>query len=544
MTPTTLIGDSPLETLSNGVGSSPVELLNDARTSVDYRRYKREPMAIKAVISARSRNLGEVVELSETGLSFKLDSAATLKVGQKVKVKMAFIPGREKSRVTLRGTIRYHNPVSHQYGVWLDGLLSEQLQAAKVRPRKFIAAMGVLLLATIIGYLKSRNVVSFWYGPVIQTYSIGAALFVITRVIFSLFYKEPKDNGILPSVSLIVAVKNEEAHIAETVMHCLSSRYPGDKLEVMVVDDGSDDNTWNVLQKLQAEQPRLRCFQFAQNRGKRHAMALGTREAKGEILIFIDSDTFLEQEAIYRLVQPFADPKVGAVAGHTNVIVEENNPISKMEAVRYFVSQRIMKASESIFNAVTCCPGPLSGYRKAMVLPILDHWENQMFLGAKATFGDDRSLTNYILRNYRVVYHAGARCATYVPNKLSILIRQQLRWKKSWLRELTVAGRFMWTKHPVAAISYYTAMMITLVSPFIAFGALFGLPLIGVPFNMFGYLGGLLLAYALLGMIYYYHTQADHWYYGLYFALLYVCIFSFQNYYALLTVRKNQWGTR
>jgi hyaluronan synthase len=273
-------------------------------------------------------------------------------------------------------------------------------------------------------------------------------------------------------------------------------------------------------------------------------MALGTREANGSILIFIDSDTFLEEEAIYRLVQPFADPRVGAVAGHTNVIVEEDNFISKMEAVRYYVSQRIMKAAESIFNSVTCCPGPLSGYRKSAVLAVLDRWENQMFLGAKATFGDDRSLTNFILRNYRVVYHAGARCATFVPNKLGVLIRQQLRWKKSWLRELTVSGRFMWKKHPAAAISFYAAMIITLVSPIIAFGALFGLPFIGVSFNILGYISGLLLVYALLGVVFYYHTQSPYWYYGLYFALLYVAIFSFQNYYALITVRENKWGTR
>lgn len=524
--------------------AAPTELRDIVQTAVDNRRYERSPSYLKATIHASQRLSADVLDISETGLTIKLAAETSLRPGQKVKIRLPFVPGRTRGKAVLRGTVANRREKSKYYGITLDGLMEEQLAASKTRLAKVGAVVGIVLLGSLIAYLKSRNIVSFWYGPLIQIYSLGAALFVISRVFLSMIYRTPKDNGYVPSVSLIIAVKNEEAHIAQTVSHCLKSRYPADKLEVIVVDDGSTDKTWAVLSKLTSQETRLRAFQFPKNRGKRHAMALGTREAKGDILIFIDSDTFLEEEAIYRLVQPFADPRVGAVAGHTFVIVEENNPISKMEAVRYYVSQRIMKAAESVFNVVTCCPGPLSGYRKAAVLPILDRWENQMFLGAKATFGDDRSLTNFILRNYRVVYHAGARCATYVPFKMATLIRQQLRWKKSWLRELTVAGRFMWMKHPVAAISYYTAMVITLVSPLVAFGALFGLPIIGVPFNFLGYLSGLLLTYALLGLIFYFHTQSRHWYYGLLFALLYVCLFSFQNYYALLTVRKNQWGTR
>src|SRR5205823_451207 len=155
----------------------------------------------------------------------------------------------------------------------------------------------------------------------------------------------------------------------------------------------------------------------------------------------------VEPEGFYRIVQPFVDKRVGAVAGHTNVIIEQDNFISKMEAVRYFVSQRVMKAAESIFYAVTCCPGPFSAYRRDAVMNVLPAWENQQFCGTKATFGDDRSLTNFILRDYRVLYHAGARVATYTPSRWAVFFRQQLRWKKSWFRENWIAIRFMWKKH-------------------------------------------------------------------------------------------------
>ena len=80
-------------------------------------------------------------------------------------------------------------------------------------------------------------------------------------------------------------------------------------------------------------------------------MAWGAQEATGDILIYLDSDSFVDPEGIYRIVQPFADSAIGAVAGHTFMIEQPDNFISKMESVRYFVSQRVMKAAESLFRS-------------------------------------------------------------------------------------------------------------------------------------------------------------------------------------------------
>ena len=410
--------------------------------------------------------------------------------------------------------------------------------------RRLLFIVLTSTLAVVIAYLKSRNVISFWYGPLFQVYSLAAAAYVLSRVALSAFYKPPPDARIWKSVSIIVAVKNEEDHIAETVRRCFGARYRRDLLEVMVIDDGSTDHTWDRLNELLPEFPKLRVFRFGKNKGKRHAMALGAEKAYGEILVFIDSDSYIEPEGIYRLIQPFADPRVGAVAGHTLVVIEPDNFISKMEAVRYFVSQRVMKAAESVFGAVTCCPGPFSAYRREAMMKALPAWLNQTFLGTPATFGDDRSLTNFILPHYRVVYHSRARCATYVPRLWNVFFRQQLRWKKSWVRETTVAVRFMWKKDAIAAISYYVSVLVTVLSPLIAFRAMLILPLTEGSFNWAPYLMGLFLVYAFFGLVYQYHTRSARWHYGFAFALLYVFFLSFQNYYAVLTVRRNHWGTR
>jgi hyaluronan synthase len=430
------------------------------------------------------------------------------------------------------------------YGIEFSASLDEQINAATGLRRKILTVAIGLVIASIIVFLKSRNVVSFWYEPLFQAYSLGAAIFVLSRVAVSLFYRPPKDMGVLKSISIIIAAKNEEERIAETIRHCYQSHYPEHLLEIIAVDDGSTDGTWKEMEKLYHQTPGMKAIRFPVNKGKRHAMAIGAQKARGEILVFIDSDTYLNPDGLQKIIQPFADPRVGAVAGHTLVIVEPKNFISKMEAIRYFVSQRVMKASESVFGAVGCCPGPFSAYRRSVVLKVLPDWLNQTFLGTEATFGDDRSLTNCILRDYRVVYHSGAKSATYVPDRWKVFFRQQLRWKKSWVRETTIAARFMWKKHPFVAISYYLGVIITLMSPFVALRALFYLPVLFGSASFFPYIAGLLLVYGFFGLIYQYFAPSPRWYYGLAFAMLYVSILSFQNYYAILTVRRNHWGTR
>jgi hyaluronan synthase len=412
-----------------------------------------------------------------------------------------------------------------------------------VRVVKIFTALAAIALAAAIITLKTRNIVYFWYDPWLQTYSIIAAAFVLSRVGLSLFYREPKDNGYFPTVSIIIAAKNEELHIAKTVEHCVRSNYPPDLMEIFVIDDGSTDHTWEIMEKLEASHPQVKAFRFDKNKGKRHGMAWGAEQASGDVLVYVDSDSYIDPDSLYRIVQPFADQTIGAVSGHVLAAIEPDNFISKMEAVRYYISHRIMKAAESIFGAVTCCPGAFSAYRRTAVMDVLPAWLNQKFWGTPATFGDDRSLTNYILRDFQVIYHAGARCVTYVPRTMSQFFNQQLRWKKSWVRETTVAVRHMYKKHPVAALFYYMGVALTIVSPLIALRAIFFLPLLAAV-NPAPYVLGIFLVYLFQCLICLYFTQSKYWYYGLLFAAVYIFVLSFQNYYAMLTVRKNHWGTR
>ena len=224
----------------------------------------------------------------------------------------------------------------------------------------------------------------------------------------------------------------------------MNQDYPVDKLEVIVIDDCSNDNSVQKIREIVEElkkdgegyqvEERLRYILQPENKGKREAISAGAEVAKHDLLVFVDSDSFLDPYAIRNLVQPFKDPKMGGVSGRTDVANTYTNALTKMQAVRYYIAFRVMKAAESVFDTVSCLSGPLSCYRKDIVLRYKDKWLNQRFLGQKATFGDDRAMTNFVLRKYRTTYQDTAICSTIVPNTYKIFLRQQIRWKRSWLR--------------------------------------------------------------------------------------------------------------
>lgn len=101
---------------------------------------------------------------------------------------------------------------------------------------------------------------------------------------------------------------------------------------------------------------------------KKGSLDQGAVAARHELVVFVDSDSFVDPFAIYNLVQPFQDENMGGVSGRTDVANTYTNVLTKMQAVRYYIAFRIMKAAEGYFDAVTCLSRPLSCYRKELVL--------------------------------------------------------------------------------------------------------------------------------------------------------------------------------
>ncbi len=160
------------------------------------------------------------------------------------------------------------------------------------------------------------------------------------------------------------------------------SNYPIDRLEIIVVDDGSRDDTFFHMQRLRREFPSLvRLIRFSSNRGKRAALEAGFRDATGEIVVTIDSDSEVEPKTVAEMVTPFlVDPQVGGVAGRVTVL-NRDTTISRMLEVQYALAFDFGRAAQSAYRTVACCPGALSAFRLSTILPHLTEWTHQTFLG-------------------------------------------------------------------------------------------------------------------------------------------------------------------
>jgi hyaluronan synthase len=415
------------------------------------------------------------------------------------------------------------------------------------RALKALAAVYLLVLIVAVMAYKAAYLGLMFSNVFFGVYSVCVASYILSRFVLSLFYRSKPDAGIEPQIAIVMPCFNEQEAIAASLRSLLELRYPPEKLELIAVNDGSTDATLAEIERVAGEaEGRVRVIDFPENRGKRAAMAAGIRASSAEVIAFVDSDSVVEPDALRLLVQPLADPRVGAVCGHANVLNLRDTWLTRMQAVRYFVAFRVVKAAESVFNAVTCCSGCFSAYRREAILPRMDWWESQRFLGIESTFGDDRSLTNCVLRDWRIVYEKRAISHTIVPSAFRAFVIQQTRWKRSWTRESLQVAKFIWRKHPVAALFTYLSIVLPLIAPVAALHALVWGPLIHGGTLPLIYLAGL-YALAMVYSLYYVIFQDEYslvWLYGVLFVFFYLAIMLWQTYYAIATCRTAAWGTR
>ena len=414
--------------------------------------------------------------------------------------------------------------------------------------RFLLKALIAVYAAAILGFVwltKDLTFATLSRDPLFAGYSIAVVIYVLGRFVLSIFYRPVPDLGLRPTVSIVVPAFNEEDGIIGTIESCLSGDYPADLLEVIVVNDGSTDRTWERILEAKARWPQVYAVDLGRNHGKRGAMAEGIRRATGEILCFVDSDSYLAHDAVTHIVQPFADSRVGAVVGHADVKNSHVNWVTKMQQVRYYSAFRVIKGTESLLSGtVICASGCCAAYRRSVVMPLLDAWEFQTFLGRPATFGDDRALTNRVLRTHRVVFQSTAVAQTVAPSSLRTFFRQQLRWKKSWLRESMEVVRHFWRKNPIAALFTYVSIAFPFMAPFVVLHAVFGRFIGGEVSGLWFYLIGT-YAMALLYSLYYAFKRHDGlWQHGMTFVGLYMSVLVFQTYWGMVTMRDTRWGTR
>jgi hyaluronan synthase len=277
-------------------------------------------------------------------------------------------------------------------------------------------------------------------SPLIMGLTAWALFWVVCRIVFACRYRPhlPVEDRELPLITVVIPAFNEGAQVLQTVRSIMGSHYPKNNMQVICVDDGSQDDTWSWMIRAKHEfGRRVQLIQQPMNQGKRHALLTAFMQATGEIFVTIDSDSQVLPDTLRHLVSPFVrDSQVGGVAGNVRVLNRSDGPIPKMMEVSFTAAFDFLRRGQSVYGGVFCTPGALSAYRGAILEPHLGNWANQTFMGSRANIGEDRAITNLILGcGYRVVYQRDAVVLTKMPISYAGLRRMLLRWERSNVRE-------------------------------------------------------------------------------------------------------------
>jgi len=226
------------------------------------------------------------------------------------------------------------------------------------------------------------------------------------------FYKPVKKAKILPTISIIIPVYNEETIIKKKIRNTLALKYPRDKLEIIVVDDGSEDNTFEIARSFK----EIKVIKLGRV-GKNSAINAALNASSGEIVIITDADSFsLTEDSLLRVVENFADPSVGAVSAIVSFSKSESTFIKK-----FFndFSERNKKIwmRESMLDSITSGLGVFLAFRRALVPQL--HVE---------CFADDVEISIRVReKGFRVVYESSIEMVTPAPSDFKVWYRQYVR---------------------------------------------------------------------------------------------------------------------
>jgi len=278
--------------------------------------------------------------------------------------------------------------------------------------------------------------------------------------------------AIEPPVSLLVAAYNEAKVIEAKICNSIALDYPADRIDIAIACDGPKDDTTAIAQRTAASigQGRVRVFVYPQNRGKLYVLNDTMRELTTEIVVFTDAASMLAPDAVRRLMENFADPRVGAVSGVYRVLRGDDAALGNQEDL-YWKYETFLKEAEGDVSSILGCHGALYAIRRELYP-----------YPAPTTINDDYVIPMRILqRGYRVAYDSSAvaREEAHEMSGFSRRVRimtgnfQQLSELKALLNPLRPGPAFFFLSHkagrlivPIAMIAMLVANLFLLDEPF------------------------------------------------------------------------------
>ncbi len=257
---------------------------------------------------------------------------------------------------------------------------------------------------------------------------IMLAFLIIKVIIFSFFsnrHYRQQTNGsrknlgkYKPLVSIIIPCYNEESTLANCVKSLLKQTYKF--YEIVIVDDGSNDQTRAVAESLVIKYPDRVRYHFKENGGKASALNYGLYRAHGEIIVVIDADSIFLKDTLRQLVISFNNPEVAAVGGNVKV-ANRGRFLNKHQAMEYIMGLNLHRRTFAHLNCMQVISGAIGAFRKE-VLQEVGGYSSQ-------TIVEDMDITIAIAKaGYKIIYNAKAIAYTEVPEKINDLLVQRYRW--------------------------------------------------------------------------------------------------------------------
>jgi cellulose synthase/poly-beta-1,6-N-acetylglucosamine synthase-like glycosyltransferase len=362
----------------------------------------------------------------------------------------------------------------------------------------------------------------------------------ITRFTLSRVYR-PVPAGYQSTTSVIIPAFREDPKI---IIRCLDSWLSENPTEIIIVPDVEDTDVITELAARAVQDSRIRVVPFL-HQGKRSALGVGIRAARCEILVLCDSDTSWEPGMLSALLAPFKDPMVGGAGTRQNVYQATTSVWRRvadwMIDVRYLDYVR----AQGRAGAVACLSGRTAAYRRSVVLPVLEHLEDEFFLGRRCISGDDGRLTWLVLGSgYKTVYQSTARAMSMFPDTGRGFFKQRLRWSRNSYRTYFTAmwKGWLWRQPLICQISVLQVMLTPVTMGF-AVTYLIAWVLHPERFVALIAVAWLLLGRCIRGLSHLRERPSDIWVLP-FVAVLTIIIALPVKSYALLTMNVHGWLTR
>jgi hyaluronan synthase len=273
----------------------------------------------------------------------------------------------------------------------------------------------------------------------IARYLVGAALRITHPEV-----GVRKDFSYKPTLSILLPCFQEGPAVYSTIESIFACDYPADKLEVIATDDASDDDSWEWIQKAAARYPKLVAMRNEHNCGKTKTILNALERSSAELVMIVDSDTLLATDCLSHLAACMADDRLGAVGAPATVRNPNDNALTTFQQYIYVLGFQLGKTIENLSRTV----GVLGGYafmaRRVVFEGLRKELESRHWFGCKVLDGEDRFCSHLILLSGRGTYmDMAAVCYTAVPNTFRKYYLQQIRWRRTTIRDFFFTLRYI-----------------------------------------------------------------------------------------------------